>query len=98
MPVIQTLLLTVLTLSVEHYFTIRASFGRMKLSKFVEQIKDALNNGDLGKAQELCDKQRGSVANVVSSTLRKYREMEKTNDLTKEQKCSNSVIYQIFLS
>lgn len=85
-PVIQTLLLTVLTLSVERYFTLRASFGRSKLSKFVAQIKDALNKGDMEKAQELCDKQRGSVANVVSSTLRKYREMAQSNELTKDQK------------
>lgn len=77
-PVIQTLLLTVLTLSVERYFTIRASFGRNKLSRFVEQIKNALTKGDMERAQELCDKQRGSVANVVSSALGKYREMEKT--------------------
>ena len=85
-PVIQTLLLTVLTLSVERFFTIRAAFGRGKLSKFVAQIKDALNKGDLDEAQRLCDKQRGSVANVVGSTLRKYHEMENTADLTKEQK------------
>lgn len=85
-PVIQTLLLTVLTLSAERYFTIRASFGRTKLSRFVEEIKDALTIGDLETAQELCDKQRGSVANVVSTVLRKYREMEENNELTKEQK------------
>lgn len=85
-PVIQTLLLTVLTLSVERYFTLRASFGRNKLSKFVAQIKQALNEGDMQKAQGLCDKQRGSVANVVRSTLKKYQEMEQDNGLTKEQK------------
>ena len=72
-PVIQTLLLTVLALSVERFFTLRASFGRSKLSKFVEQIKEALNKGNL-------------VANVVSSTLRKYREMEQNNELSKDQK------------
>ena len=85
-PVIQTLLLTVLALSVERYFTIRAAFGRGKLVKFVAQIKEALTRGDLDAAQALCDKQRGSVANVVGSTLRKYREMEQTTDLTKDQK------------
>lgn len=85
-PVIQTLLLTVLALSAERFFTLRASFGRSKLSKFVEQLKEALNKGNLEKAQELCDKQRGSVANVVSSTLRKYREMEQNNELSKDQK------------
>lgn len=50
------------------------------------QIKQALNEGDMQKAQELCDKQRGSVANVVRSTLKKYQEMEQDNGLTKEQK------------
>ena len=85
-PVIQTLLLTVLALSVERFFTIRATIGRNKIYKFVEQLKEALNKGNLEKAQELCDKQRGSVANVVSSTLRKYREMEQNNELSKDQK------------
>lgn len=85
-PVIQTLLLTVLTLSVERFFTIRAAFGRGKLSKFVVQIKEALGRGDIEAAEAICNKQRGSVANVVSSTLKKYREMEATNDLTKDQK------------
>ena len=75
-PIIQTLLLTVLALSVERFFTIRAAFGRGKLVKFVAQIKE----------EALCDKQRGSVANVVGSTLRKYREMEQATDLTKDQK------------
>ena len=36
--------------------------------------------------KEICDKQQGSVANVVTSTLRKYDEMEKNTALSKEQK------------
>ena len=85
-PVIQTLLLTVITLSIERYFTIRSAFGRGKLAKFVANIKGALANKDMAKAKELCDKQRGSVANVVGATLRKYEEMEKNSELSKEQK------------
>ena len=76
-PIIQTLLLTVLALSIERYFALRSAFGKGSLSKFVANIKDALAAGDMKKAQEICDKQRGSVANVVTSTLRKYEEMEK---------------------
>ena len=85
-PIIQTLLLTTIALSIERYFTIRAAFGRGKLVKFVAQIKDALAKNDLAKAQELCDNQRGSVANVVGATLRKYHEMETTTDMSKDQK------------
>ena len=84
--VIQTLLLTVLALSIERYFALRSAFGKGSLAKFVANIKAALAAGDIKKAQEICDKQRGSVANVVTSTLRKYEEMEKNTSLPKEQK------------
>lgn len=85
-PIIQTLLLTVLALSIERYFAIRSAFGRGSLTKFVKNIKEALASGDMRKAQEVCDAQRGSVANVVTATLRKYQEMENDNTVTKEQK------------
>lgn len=85
-PVIQTLLLTVIALSVERYFAIRSAFGKGSLVKFVSNIKEALSAGNMQKAQEICDKQRGSVANVVTSTLRKYEEMDKDATLAKDQK------------
>ena len=78
--------LTVLALSIERYFALRSAFGKGSLAKFVANIKVALAEGDIKKAQEICDNQRGSVANVVTSTLRKYDEMEKNTALSKEQK------------
>lgn len=85
-PVIQTLLLTVIALSVERYIALNSAYGKGSLAKFVANIKDALAAGDIKKAQEICDRQCGSVANVVTSTLRKYEEMEKNTELSKEQK------------
>src|SRR5574344_1599209 len=83
-PIIQTLLLTVITLSIERYFAIRQASGKGSLVKFVKNIKAALANNDMSKAQEVCDKQRGSVANVVKSLpgntpiSRTYATMSKT--------------------
>jgi len=85
-PIIQTLLLTVLALSIERYFALRSAFGKGSLVKFVKNIKEALTAGDLKKSQAICDKQRGSVANVVTSTLQKYDEMERDATLSKDQK------------
>ena len=85
-PIIQTLLLTVLALSIERYFALRSAFGKGSLVKFVKNIKEALTAGDLKKAQAICDKQRGSVAKVVTSTLQKYDEMERDATLSKDQK------------
>lgn len=85
-PIIQTLLLTVLALSVERFFAIRSAQGKGNLTKFVKNIKDALSKDDIKGAKALCDKQRGSVANVVTSALTKYDEMEKDDTLAKDQK------------
>lgn len=85
-PIIWTLLFSVIAFSIERYFAIRNAYGRSSLTKFVADIKAALQANDLVKAQAICDKQRGSVANVVGATLKKYKEMEGDTVLTKEQK------------
>ena len=85
-PVLQTLLLTVLVLSVERAFALMKAKGKGSTTKFVENIKAALADGDIQKAQAICDKQQGSVASVVTSVLKKYAEMEANDTLTKEQK------------
>lgn len=85
-PIIWTLLFSVIAFSIERYFAIRNAYGRSSLTKFVADIKATLQANDLVKAQAICDKQRGSVANVVGATLKKYKEMEGNTVLTKEQK------------
>ncbi len=85
-PIIWTLLFSVIAFAIERFFAIRTAYGKQALAKFVEQIKAALSSGDMAKAKQICDKQQGSVANVVRSTLNKYEEMDKNEKLTKEQK------------
>ena len=85
-PVILTLLFTVIALSIERWLALRTAFGKGKLPQFVANIKAALNANDFAKAQELCDKQRGTVANGVGASLRAYKEMEGTHGMKKEQK------------
>ena len=70
-PIIQTLLFTVIALSIERYIAIRSAFGKGPLVKFVADIKKALADGDIQHARVLCDKQGGSIANVVTATLKK---------------------------
>ena len=87
-PIIQGLLLTVLALSVERWLALNTAFGKGALPKFVANIKAALNQNDFAKAQQLCNQQKGSVANVVSASLNAYKEMEATKGLKLSQKVS----------
>lgn len=85
-PLIHTLLLTVIALSFERWIAMRAAFGKRSLSRFVKDVQAALQTGDLAKARKLCDAQKGSVGNVVSATLDKYEEMDKKEGMVKDQK------------
>lgn len=85
-PVIITLLFSVIALSIERFFALRTAFGKSSLGKFVINVKQAITAGDMAKAQQLCDKQQGSVANVVGASIAAYNEMENTPNLKRVQK------------
>jgi len=85
-PILQTLLLTVLVLSVERAIALKSAKGTGSISKFVAGVKACLAKNDINGAKNLCAKQKGSVAAVVSAALTRYEEMDKNTVLTKEQK------------
>lgn len=85
-PLIMTLLLTTLAYSVERFLAIRKAAGKGKVVNFMAEINELLNGGKIDNAKESCNKQKGSVANVILSGLNKYQEMEKVKELTKDQK------------
>ena len=85
--VVMTLILTTLVLSVERFFAITKAKGTGNLINFVASVKHSLSQGDIKAAMDLCDKQKGSVAAVVTAGLKKYEEMETTTEnIEKEQK------------
>ena len=75
-PILQTLLLTVIVLSVERFIAMLSVKGKGSVDKFVAAVKAALEKGDIAGAQALCEKQRGTVASVVASALIRYGEVE----------------------
>ena len=85
-PILQTLFLVVIVLSVERYIALSGAKGKGNITKFVSQVKLCLAKNDIAGAQELCKKQQGTVAAVVSAALNKYKEMDENTVLTKEQK------------
>ena len=85
-PIIQTLLLTVLTLSIERFFALRKARGKKDLQQFVMKVKKALADGDIEGAKKLCDEQQGAVANVIRASLATYADVKSNTKLTKEER------------
>ena len=88
-PVLITCFLTVIVLCVERWIALAKAKGKGNTTKFVENVKEALRNHDIAKAEDLCRKQKGTVGAVVYATLQKYKEMEKDTILSKEQKVAS---------
>mgnify|MGYP000108571918 FL=1 len=85
-PILQTLFLTVIVLSVERAIALKSAKGTGSIAKFVEAVKKCLATNDIKGAQALCNKQKGSVAAVVAAALNRYEEMDRNTVLSKEQK------------
>ncbi len=84
--IILTLLLTVIVLGVERFFAIKSASGTMNLSKFTSQVKALIKEQKFQEADALCDKMRGSVANVVKASIHMYQTVETDSTLKKSQK------------
>ena len=85
-PILMTLLLTVIVLSIERWIAISSASGKGNTTKFVADIKADLAANKIDAAMDRCRKQKGSVASVVYNTLVKYKEMDSNTVLSKEQK------------
>jgi biopolymer transport protein ExbB len=79
-------LLIVVTFTIERALTLIRASGKGSSDNFMRKIKVLLNNNDIEAAIRECDKQQGSLANVVRAGLVRYKEVFNVPDLDKEQK------------
>jgi biopolymer transport protein ExbB len=87
-PIVMTLLLTVLSLGVERFFALNKASGRGSITKFVAESKAKLKVGDIDGAEQLCNKQKGSVANILRAGLVRYRDVEQLEGLNNDEKAT----------
>lgn len=85
-PVIMSFLLMVIVFSIERFIVINAASGSGSLDTFVRKVQSLLNSQNIDAASAECDKQKGSVANVIKSGLKKYKEVEGDTAMDTEQK------------
>jgi biopolymer transport protein ExbB len=86
-PVLMGLFLMVIVFSFERFFVISKATGKGNVDQFVKKIQGFIGAGNIDSAISECDKQEGSVANVIKSGLKKYKEMEVEPKMDTEQKC-----------
>lgn len=88
-PILIGCFLTVVTFVIERLLTVAKASGSGNNAEFVRKVQYHLANKDVDKAIAECDKQKGSVGNVMKAGLRKYKEMIGNTELATEQKVLN---------
>ena len=85
-PILIGALLTVLTFVIERFLTIAKATGNGNIAEFIRKVQYHLANKNVDSAIAECDRQKGSVGNVMKAGLRKYKEMITNSELDTEQK------------
>lgn len=85
-PLLIGMFLMVITFSIERYLTIRKALGNGSIADFIRKVQYHLANRNIDAALTECDKQRGSVANVMKAGLRRYKEMINEQGMNTDQK------------
>lgn len=85
-PLLIGMFLMVVTFSIERYLTIRKALGNGSISDFIRKVQYHLANRNIDAALTECDKQKGSVGNVMKAGLRRYKEMINEGGLNVDQK------------
>jgi biopolymer transport protein ExbB len=88
-PILIGCFLIVLTFVVERLLTVAKAAGTGSNTEFIRKVQFHLANKEVDKAIAECDKQKGSVGNVMKSGLKKYKEMITNTELDSDQKVLN---------
>jgi biopolymer transport protein ExbB len=85
-PILMTCVLVLIIFIFERVITLSRAKGKGRLNTFVRNLQSLLAEDKIEVAMEACDKQKGSLANVMKAGLLRYRDLQKDKELEKDQK------------
>ena len=74
-PILIACFLVVVVFVIERLMTISKATGNGNIAEFIRKVQYHLANKNVDQAISECDRQKGSVGNVMKAGLRKYKEM-----------------------
>ena len=85
-PILISFMIIVIVFSIERALVLRKAAGKGNVDNFVLNVRRLLNQNKVDEALEECDRQEGSVGNVVKEGLTTYKALAHDTTMNKEQK------------
>lgn len=83
---LMALSIMVITFTIERQLSLSKAKGRGPIEPFLKKVQTALLDGNIDEAIAECDKQRGSIANILKQGLERYQVLATDNKLEADQK------------
>ena len=88
-PILISTMLVMISFVIERAATIFKSRGKIGNAEFIKKVQFHLSSKNIDAAISECDKQAGSVGNVMKAGLKTYKEMASNTTLDTEQKLAS---------
>ncbi len=85
-PILMAIFIIIVTFSIERLITIAKAKGKGRADVFVREAKTLIATGQYDEAIALCDRQQGSLANVIRAGVEKARAVQNDPSMDKETK------------
>ena len=79
--VLMTLSIMVITFTIERQLSLTKAKGKGAIEPFLKKVQLSLQDGNIEEAIALCDKQRGSIANIIKQGLERYQVLVPDNSI-----------------
>jgi len=80
------IVVVLITFTIERQLSLSKAKGRGPIETFLKKIQTSLLDGNIEEAISECDKQRGSIANILKQGLERYQMLVGDNKLEADQK------------
>jgi biopolymer transport protein ExbB len=85
------LIIMLIAVTFERWLTLKKANGTGTVAIFLKNVQKAVNAGDIDTAIAVCDRQRGSCANVLRAGLEKYKMVVEEGDVKGQKELMESI-------
>jgi biopolymer transport protein ExbB len=86
--ILMSLIIISITFSCERFLSINKAKGKGDTSTYVKRVMEFLIKGAWDDSLKECEKQRGSLANIMRAAIERFKEVKDDKELDKEKKLS----------
>ncbi len=80
-PVLLMLTIMVFTFIIERFLSLAKATGKGDLNVFLVNVEKALNEGNIDASIDICNRQRGTVANILRAGLERFKEVRNDGNM-----------------